>query len=128
MKFYFNENKLSRALCDIFSLQEGEFLYNKWVDNADNLREGFAKGEYNKIDTDDQLYNKKRNNIIEQKANSSKKIYINENSIESIVKSKLLPQFLFKMVKGHNTSLGDNDAFPTSGDYPFDYIILKQRF
>ena len=37
MKFYFNENKLSRALCDIFSLQEGEFLYNKWVDNADNL-------------------------------------------------------------------------------------------
>lgn len=108
--------------------QDGEFLYNKWVDNADNLREGFAKGEYNKIDTDDQLYNKKRNNIIEQKANNSKKIYINENSIESIVKSKLLPQFLFKMVKGHNTSLGDNDAFPTSGDYPFDYIILKQRF
>ena len=57
-----------------------------------------------------------------------KKIYIKENSISSILSGKLLPKFLFKMVKGHNTSLGDNEAFPPSDDYPFDYVVLKERY
>ena len=52
-----------------------------------------------------------------------KKIYVNESSISNIISGKLLPQFLFKLVKTHNTSLGDNDAFPTSYDYPFDYTV-----
>ena len=41
---------------------------------------------------------------------------------------RLLPQFLFKMVKTHTTSLGDNEVFPNGDEYPFDYIILKERF
>ena len=39
-----------------------------------------------------------------------------------------LPKFLFDRVKVHNTSLGDNVAFPPEEDYPFDYKILKNRF
>ena len=38
-----------------------------------------------------------------------------------------LPNFLFKKVKIHNTSLGENCAFPPQEDYPFDYKILKIR-
>ena len=57
-----------------------------------------------------------------------KRIYIRENTLANIVGGNLLPSFLYKMVKGHNTSLGDNEAFPPSGDYPFDYLILKERF
>lgn len=57
-----------------------------------------------------------------------KKIYINENSISNILSKRLLPQFLFKMVKNRTTSLGDNEAFPTSDEYPFDYILLKTRY
>ena len=45
-----------------------------------------------------------------------------------MVKGRLLPQFLFKLVKTHTTSLGDNEAFPTSDEYPFDYILLKERY
>ena len=57
-----------------------------------------------------------------------KKIYLRENSIQSVVNGRLLPQFLFKMVKTHTTSLGDNEVFPNGDEYPFDYIILKERF
>ena len=57
-----------------------------------------------------------------------KKIYLKENSIQSVLSGRLLPQFLFKMVKTHTTSLGDNEVFPSGDDYPFDYIILKERF
>ena len=57
-----------------------------------------------------------------------KKIYINEGFISNVVKGRLLPQFLFKLVKTHTTSLGDNEAFPTSDEYPFDYILLKERY
>ena len=57
-----------------------------------------------------------------------RKIYLKENSLESLVKGRLLPQFLFKKVKEHNTSLGDCDAFPTSTKYPYDYSILKERY
>jgi len=57
-----------------------------------------------------------------------KKVYINESSISSIVNGRLLPQFLFKLVKSHYTSLGENNAFPTSDEYPFDYILLKERY
>ena len=57
-----------------------------------------------------------------------RKIYLKENSLESLVKGRLLPQFLFKKVKEHNTSLGDCDAFPTNTKYPYDYSILKERY
>lgn len=57
-----------------------------------------------------------------------KKIYINETSLGNIKEYGLLPKFLFKMVKDHKTSLGDNEAFPKIGEYPFDYSILKKRF
>ena len=57
-----------------------------------------------------------------------KKIYINEGFISNVVKGRLLPQFLFKLVKTHTTSLGNNEAFPTSDEYPFDYALLKERY
>lgn len=57
-----------------------------------------------------------------------KKIFLRESSIQSVLNGKLLPQFLFKMVKTHTTSLGDNEVFPSGDDYPFDYLILKERF
>ena len=57
-----------------------------------------------------------------------KKIYINEEFMSNVVKGRLLPHFLFKLVKTHTTSLGDNEAFPTSDEYPFDYILLKERY
>lgn len=57
-----------------------------------------------------------------------KKIYLRENSIQSVLTKRLLPQFLFKMVKTHTTSLGDNEVFPSGDDYPFDYLILKERY
>ena len=57
-----------------------------------------------------------------------KKIYLTESSIHSVLSGRLLPQFLFKLVKTHTTSLGDNEIFPNGDEYPFDYIILKERF
>ena len=39
-----------------------------------------------------------------------------------------LPSFIFKKVKEHKTSLGNNEAFPPEEDFPFDYKILKTRF
>jgi len=48
--------------------------------------------------------------------------------MSNVVKGRLLPQFLFKLVKTHTTSLGDNEAFPTSDEYPFDYALLKKRY
>ena len=38
-----------------------------------------------------------------------------------------LPNFLFKYIVKHQTSLGDNLAFPPEDKYPFDYRILKER-
>lgn len=38
-----------------------------------------------------------------------------------------LPKFLFKHVAKHQTSLGNNLAFPPETDYPFDYKVLKKR-
>jgi len=57
-----------------------------------------------------------------------KKIYLKENTIANVLNKRLLPQFLFKSVKAHETSLGDNSMFPSGGDYPFDYTLLKVRF
>lgn len=54
-----------------------------------------------------------------------KKIYINESQIS---KDLLLPKFLFDAVRAHETSLGDNPAFPGEDTYPFDYTILKERY
>lgn len=53
-----------------------------------------------------------------------KKIYINESQIS---KDLLLPKFIFDAVRTHDTSLGDNPAFPGEDDYPFDYTVLKDR-
>lgn len=39
-----------------------------------------------------------------------------------------LPKFLFDRIKEHNSSLGNNEAFPPEEDLPFDYKILKNRF
>ena len=60
-----------------------------------------------------------------------KKILIRENSLDSIknaMDANRLPSFLFKQLKKHRTSLGDNPAFPPEGQYPFDYKITKTRF
>lgn len=38
-----------------------------------------------------------------------------------------LPKFLFQYVSKHQTSLGNNLAFPPEQDCPFDYKILKKR-
>ena len=57
-----------------------------------------------------------------------KKIYINESSLVNVVNGRLLPQFLYKLVKTHSTSLGENEVFPTSDEYPFDYALLKKRY
>ena len=56
-----------------------------------------------------------------------KKVYIKENQIKLLNENKL-PKFIFDKVKIHNTSLGDNEAFPPEEDYPFDYKVLKSRF
>ena len=57
-----------------------------------------------------------------------KKVYLKEDTIANVLNKRLLPQFLFKSVKAHETSLGDNSMFPSGGDYPFDYTLLKVRF
>lgn len=57
-----------------------------------------------------------------------RKIYLKESSISKVLNKRLLPQFLFKMVKTHTTSLGDNSMFPSDDEYPFDYVLLKTRY
>ena len=39
-----------------------------------------------------------------------------------------LPKFLYERLKEHNTSLGNNEAFPPEEDVPFDYKVMKKRF
>ena len=39
-----------------------------------------------------------------------------------------LPSFLFKKLKKHNTSLGDNPIFPPESSVPFDYKLVKERY
>lgn len=39
-----------------------------------------------------------------------------------------LPKFLYKRLKTHNTSLGDNGAFPPEDEFSFDYKIIKTRY
>ena len=53
-----------------------------------------------------------------------KKVYIREGQINNDL---LLPKFIFDAVRSHETSLGNNPAFPDEDDYPFDYVILKER-
>ena len=57
-----------------------------------------------------------------------RKIYLKESSISKVLNKRLLPQFLFKMVKTHTTSLGDNSMYPSDDEYPFDYVLLKTRY
>lgn len=57
-----------------------------------------------------------------------RKIYLKESSVSNVLNKRLLPQFLYKMVKTHTTSLGDNSMFPNDDEYPFDYVLLKTRY
>ena len=57
-----------------------------------------------------------------------KRIYIGEEALKAIKKENVLPDFLFKFLKNHTTSLGDNEAFPSGDDFDFDYTIIKERF
>ena len=41
--------------------------------------------------------------------------------------TKLLAPFIYKKVKKHMTSLGDNKVFPPDDEVPFDYKMLKTR-
>lgn len=64
-----------------------------------------------------------------------KRILINEDKFQYI-KDKLnentsnykLPKFIYNSIKTHNTSLGDNPAFPPEEEAPFDYLVIKKRF
>ena len=57
-----------------------------------------------------------------------KKVYLKESSLNDIINGRLLPNFLFKGVKKHETSIGDSVVFPTNGKYPYDYMVLKTRY
>lgn len=57
-----------------------------------------------------------------------KKVYIKEESLVNMNTNRILPNFLFKRLKSHTTSLGDNDAFPSGDDFDFDYTVIKRRF
>lgn len=57
-----------------------------------------------------------------------KKVYLREDSVKSAFSGKLLPKFLFDAVKAHKTSLGNSNAFPNHTEYPFDYIVVKERY
>lgn len=58
---------------------------------------------------------------------TSESIIKNAKRLTESVSGFKLPKFIFKRVKDHNTSLGDNEAFPPTDVYPFDYSILKKR-
>lgn len=60
-----------------------------------------------------------------------KKVFISEKNLHMLKENKediLLSKFIFKNIKTHNTSLGDNLAFPPEEEAPFDYVIIKKRF
>ena len=63
-----------------------------------------------------------------------KKIILSENNLNIIkenindIMANKLPEYVYKSVKEHNTSLGDCPAFPPSHDYDFDYKVLKKRY
>ena len=58
----------------------------------------------------------------------NKTIILDESSTGSLKAKDLLPKFIYQDVKIHNTSIGDNDALPTTGDYPYDYMLIKARY
>ncbi len=39
-----------------------------------------------------------------------------------------LPKFLYSKLKNHNTSLGDNQAFPPEKEFKYDYYLIKKRY
>ena len=63
-----------------------------------------------------------------------KKIILSHNNLNVIkesldyLKINKLPNYVYKSVKSHNTSLGDCPSFPPSHDYDFDYKVLKKRY
>lgn len=53
-----------------------------------------------------------------------KTIYLTESQLGAL---KLKP-FIYKAIMGKHTSLGDNPALPSSGDFGFVYDLAKNRF
>jgi hypothetical protein len=39
-----------------------------------------------------------------------------------------LPEFIYTAIEKHNTSLGDNSAFPKREDIPFELLVANKRF
>lgn len=58
----------------------------------------------------------------------AKNIYITERSLHGLRKDNLLEPFIYKPLKEHETSLGDNAAFPKTSSHPFDYLVIKERY
>jgi len=50
------------------------------------------------------------------------------NAYEMKNNEYVLPNVLYNNLKQHKTSLGDNPCFPEEAKYPFDYIIIKDRY
>ena len=69
-----------------------------------------------------------------QKKSYTKKIIIPRKKLQLIWESienenkQGIPAHILKALKSHNTSLGDNPAFPPEDEHPFDYKITKRRF
>lgn len=59
---------------------------------------------------------------------AKKTIILDESSTGALKTRDLLPKFIYEAIKQHNTSIGDNDALPTTGDYPYDYMLVKARY
>ena len=55
-------------------------------------------------------------------------VIINEASIGALKSGDLLPKFIYNDIKAHNTSIGDCEALPGTGDYPYDYMLVKARY
>lgn len=53
-----------------------------------------------------------------------KKIIVNENQ-QNLLK---LPKFIYKAIMGKYTSLGDNPALPSYGEFGFEYEMVKTKF
>lgn len=60
--------------------------------------------------------------------NKNKTVILDESSVGAFKVKDLLPKFIYQDVKMHNTSIGENDALPITGDYPYDYMLIKARY
>jgi hypothetical protein len=76
---------------------------------------------------------KKDAGLTENKKRPMKTIYLNESQIDILRKADVeetykLPKFIYKAIKDDKTSLGDNEALPSEGEFDFKYGLLKNRF